>query len=194
MISLATSSESQSCRNVAPSPSPSSAATPALENDSPKMLAARRSRRAGAGRPSSRAWTMASTVLGSSSPLPSAMARTISSRKNALPSARSTTRSTIASSVAAPRHSRTRRAAAFLGRRPRRISVRLRSAHRFGNDVCTSGRASATTMNGWPPRCRAAASTNVTLGTSPQCRSSSTRRIGCRDDSAWTQSSHARRI
>src|SRR6185437_7035039 len=178
--SFFTSSANQSVASVGPSSPPISAITPADENALPKTLAARRTRRSSTCSASSRACTMAITVLGSASPFPPVTARTSSSRKNGLPSARSTTRATRSSVAASPSASRTSRADAFFVSGGSRSSVKLRSLHRLGKSACTSGRASASVMKGPAARWRSAASTSVTLATSPQWRSSSTSSKGRR--------------
>ena len=74
------------------------------------------------------------------------------------------------------------------------IVCRWRAIHRSGKRSSTSGRASASTMNGWSCRLRSALSRKLTVPRSPQCRSSSTSSTGCAAHSAISQSSNARRM
>ena len=111
-----------------------------------------------------------------------------------MPSARSTSAldGVVAARRRAPRAPAARWPACVSG--PSRITCGARARHSAGNCSSTSGRASASTMSGRSRRLRSAASTKLTVGRSPQCRSSSTSSTGAAAHSAASQSSHARRI
>ncbi|KYF64645.1 hypothetical protein BE15_18625 [Sorangium cellulosum] len=107
-----------------------------------------------------------------------------------MPSARSTSVATSSALASSPSAARTSRSLA------RRVSggsiiwLPKRPCASAGNMSCTSGRPRPSTRNGRSFRLRSAASTIVTVGRSPHCRSSRISSTGCFAHSARMNSSH----